>query len=154
MTRTHENRMRLVFGLASGLASIALFSASPVAAEESPQEQPSNEMTKGEAKLAELLEGRVAGEPQDCIRDFGRTRLKTIDETAYVYGHGRTIYVQHTSEPSDIDDSDVLVIRRFGGTQLCRLDLIKTVDRYSGFFTGSVQFDKFIPYTRVDEDAL
>lgn len=153
MIRTFQNRSCLKVGVASGLASIALLAASPAAAEDK-SEEPAKELTKGEAKLAEMLEGRVAGEPQDCIRDFGRTRLRTIDETAYVYGRGRTIYVQHTRDPSDIDGSDILVVNRFGGSQLCRLDFINTIDRYSGFFTGGVQFDKFIPYTRVDEDAL
>jgi hypothetical protein len=154
MIRTFTHRLSLASRLAaSGLAALALVGA-PAATAQDGSEEPAKEMTKGEAKLAELLEGRVAGEPQDCIRDFGRTHLKTIDETAYVYGRGRTIYVQHTRDPEGIDDSDVLVIQRYGGTQLCRLDLIKTIDRYSGFFTGGVQFDKFIPYTRVDEEAL
>ena len=149
MIRTFTHRL----SLASGLAALALIGSTSAVAEDSAEES-AKEMTKGEAKLAELLEGRVAGEPQDCIRDIGRTQLKTIDETAYVYGRGRTIYVQKTRDPSDIDDSDILIINRFGGTQICRLDFIRTVDRYSGFFTGGVQFDKFIPYTRVDKEEL
>ncbi|MEM1052960.1 MAG: hypothetical protein AAGI28_12795 [Pseudomonadota bacterium] len=136
----------------AGVAAMSLLSASPAVAEEN--EEPAEEVTKGEAKLARLLEGRVAGEPQDCIRDFNNTRVTTIDDTAYVYGRGRTIYVQRTRVPDDIDRDDILVVRRFGGTQLCRLDFITTVDRFSGFFSGGVQFEKFIPYTRVEKDEL
>ena len=41
------------------------------------------EKKSGEEKLAELLEGRQAGEPKTCISDFGPARhLKVIDGTA------------------------------------------------------------------------
>lgn len=160
MIKTFAPNLRLSSTFATQFASVfaglALLGAAPVAAEdaEEPEEaETAQEMTKGEAQLAEMLEGRVAGEPQNCIRDFRTTRMRTINDTAYVYGRGRTIYVQHTRDPSDIDDDDILVIRKFDGSRLCRLDFIRTVDRFSGFFTGGVQFDKFIPYTRVDDDA-
>ncbi|WP_233998682.1 hypothetical protein [Erythrobacter sp. YT30] len=110
------------------------------------------EMTKGEKRLAKLIEGRVAGEPQNCIRVFPNERLTVIDDTAYVYGRGNTIYVQKTSRPDRIDDRDVLVSRRFNATQLCRQDVVTTVDPVTGIFTGAVFFEEFVPYTRVEED--
>lgn len=151
--------------LSSAIVALALLGTSPVIADDAPENAPENapeetsddtseEMTKGEEKLARLLEGRVAGEPRDCINDFRSIRLQTIEETAYVYGRGKTIYVQRTRAPDRIDRDDVLVIRRFGSTQLCRLDFITTIDRFSGFFTGGVQFDQFVPYTRVSEDEI
>lgn len=137
----------------SGIAALALLGASPTIAEDAPEDA-SEEMTEGEEKLARLLEGRVAGQPRDCISDFRTNRMQTIDDTAYVYGRGKTIYVQRTRDPNNIDDDDILVIRKMGSTRLCRLDYITTVDRFSGFFTGGVQFEQFVPYTRVDEDQL
>ncbi|WP_298307203.1 hypothetical protein [uncultured Erythrobacter sp.] len=137
---------------AAVIAALALLGAAPATAEDS--EEPAKELTKGEEKLARLLEGRVAGEPQDCIRDFSNNRITTIDDTAYVYGRGRTIYVQRTRDPNHIDRDDILLVRRFGGTHLCHTDFITTVDRYSGFFSGGVQFDRFIPYTRAEEEDL
>lgn len=107
--------------------------------------------TKGEQKLAKLLEGRVAGEPKSCISTFGNQSLKVIDGTALVYGRGNTIWVNTTRHPEDLDDSDVLVIRKWG-SQLCRLDHVTAVDRFSGFFSGAVFLDDFVPYTRVDKD--
>jgi len=107
-------------------------------------------LSRGEQRLAKLLEGRVAGEPVRCIRTFPNLPMQTIDKTAYVYGRGNTIYVQRTSNPADIDESDALVVRRFSASQLCRLDQMNTVDRVLGFFTGAVFFDDFVPYTRVD----
>lgn len=133
--------------LAAGATGLALASAPAAMAEEAE----AKEMTKGEKKLQKLLEGRVAGEPVRCIRRFESRRQRTIDDTAYVYGSGNTIYVQRTRNPESIDDDDILVIRKFGDSRLCRLDQITTVDRFSGFFSGAVFFDDFIPYTRVED---
>ncbi len=110
------------------------------------------EMTKGEKRLAKMIEGRVAGKPQNCIRVFPSERLTVIDNTAYVYGRGNTIYVQKTSRPDRIDDRDVLVSRRFNSTQVCRQDIVTTIDPVTGIFTGAVFFEEFVPYTRVAED--
>jgi hypothetical protein len=110
-------------------------------------------MTKGEKRLAKLLEGRVAGEPVRCIRALPTQRMQTIDGTAYVYGSGDTIYVQRTRDPSAIDDDDALVTTRFNASELCALDITTTVDRVLGFFTGAVFFEDFVPYTRVKAEA-
>jgi hypothetical protein len=107
--------------------------------------------TKGEKRLAKLLEGRVAGEPVRCIRSLPNQRFTTIDRTAYVYGSGKTIYVQRTRDPESIDDTDALVSRRFNATEVCRLDVMTTIDRVQGIFTGAVFFEDFVPYTRVKD---
>jgi hypothetical protein len=109
--------------------------------------------TKGEKRLAKLLEGRVAGEPVRCINTFPNITMQTIDKTAYVYGRGTTIYVQRTRNPDDIDSGDALVTRQFAAGQLCRLDQMSTVDRVLGFFTGAVFFEDFVPYTKVKEQG-
>lgn len=134
------------FGIA-GLAALAIAMAAALA----PPVAVAKDKPTGEEELAKLLEGRVAGEPQRCIRRHISDRMQTIDGTAYVYGRGKTIYVQRTKHPEDIDEDDVMVIRKFGSSDLCRLESITTVDRYSGFFTGAVFFEDFVPYTKVDE---
>ena len=135
---------------ASGIAAVALLAAQPALAEHH-ESDAAETMTEGELELAELLEGRVAGEPQSCIRTRLTDRMTVIDETAYVYGSGRTIYVQRTRNPDKIDDHDTLVSRRFSASTLCKLDMMTTIDAFSGFFTGVVFFDDFIPYTRVEK---
>ncbi|MXO65875.1 hypothetical protein [Altericroceibacterium endophyticum] len=104
---------------------------------------------KGEARLEKMLEGRVAGEPQSCIFTPSQNRLKIIDETAMVYDGGKTIYVAKPRDPRSLDKNDILVIER-RGSQLCSQDIIKTVDRSSGFMTGVVFLDDFVPYTKPD----
>lgn len=143
---------RVVIG--SVAAALALTPALPAAAQiEAEATAEAALQTKGEKRLAKLLEGRVAGEPVRCIRTFPNNRMQTIDGTAYVYGSGNTIFVQRTRNPAQIDDNDALVINRFSGTQLCRLDMMTTVDPMLGFFTGAVFFEDFVPYTRVKQSA-
>jgi len=105
---------------------------------------------KGEAKLAKMLQGRVAGAPTDCIRTWTRNDMRTIDGTAYVFGHGDVIYVNRTQDPRSIDEDDTLVVRSTGtGTQLCRTDQITTFDNRANFYTGNVFLSEFVPYRRV-----
>lgn len=149
MLRLTRSTRLPALAIGAAAAGVALAAAPPALAEEDKPE--STEMTKGEKKLAEMLEGRVAGEPQRCIRTRLNDRLRVIDKTAYVYGSGRTIYVQRTRNPDDIDRDDIVVSRRFNGSQLCRLDVVTTADRVAGFFTGAVFFEDFVPYTRAEQ---
>jgi hypothetical protein len=110
------------------------------------------ERQSGEEELAELLDGRVAGEPTRCISTWRNGNLSIIDNTAIVYRDGRTIYVNETRHPQSLDWSDVLVIERTTGSQLCKLDRVTTIDRGGGFFTGVVFLTDFVPYTLPEEE--
>ena len=70
-----------------------------------------------------------------------------------MYGRGRTIYVQRTTSPEDIDSDDTLVRRSFAGSQVCRQDVVRTFDRHTRFFNGVVFFEQFVPYTRVEDES-
>jgi hypothetical protein len=129
----------------------ALAAASMLAAPAAANEDAAAAPTKGEVKLAKLLEGRVAGEPRSCVSSLPSERIEVIDGTALVVGRGNTIYVNIPHDPQSLDDSDVLVIRRTNGTSLCRLDWIETHDRFVGFYTGNVMLSDFVPYTRVKD---
>ncbi len=156
MIRLSRPTRTLTGCLAGALAVIA---APPLAAE-TPADQGDVEAetappapSRGEQRLARLLEGRVAGQPVDCIRSLPSQRMQTIDGVAYVYGSGGTIWVQRTRTPAAIDDNDALVVTRFNGSQLCRHDIATTVDAVNGFFTGAVFFEEFVPYTRAKPAA-
>ena len=135
----------------AGLSACSLAFAIPASAQEDTQTE-EREMTKGEQRLARMLEGRVAGEPVECIPSRPNTLVTVIDETAIVYGRGRTLYVQRTSNPEDIDRGTILVNRQFDATRFCRQDIVNTVERVTGFPRGNIFFESFIPYTRVEED--
>ncbi len=99
-------------------------------------------------QLDKMLEGRVAGRPQSCISTFGSMPLRILDDTALVYGSGRTIWVNVPRNPQALDDDDILVTRQTG-SQLCRLDMVNMVDRSGGFYRGFVSLEDFVPYRKV-----
>lgn len=104
----------------------------------------------GEAQLAKLLQGRVAGPPTSCIRTWTNNDMKTIDRTALVFGHGDVIYVNRTTDPASIDEDYALLIRKMGtGSELCRTDIITSFDPSARFYTGNVFLTDFVPYRRV-----
>ncbi len=104
---------------------------------------------RGEARLAEMLQGRVAGEPVSCITPSRSRNLQVIEHVGVVYDDGDTIYVARPSNPRSLGSMDVPVIERFG-SQLCKQDLTKTIDRYNGHVSGVVFLSDFVPYTKTD----
>ena len=130
--------MTKLSALAAAAAALALLAA-PATAEERP---------KGEAKLAQMLEGRVAGEPERCIRLMGSDPLTIIDGAAVVAKRGDTIWVNRTANPDSLDDDDRMTIRKFSGSQLCRFDQVTTHSRTGNFYTGNIILRDFVPYRR------
>ena len=104
---------------------------------------------EGEAKLAKLLEGRVAGKPVSCIPQRMLESSTTIDGTAIVYRSGRRLYVNRPRSGADSLDSDQILVTRLTGSELCNIDTVKLVDRSSGFPEGFVILGDFVPYERV-----
>lgn len=102
---------------------------------------------RGEARLARMLEGRTPGEPVTCISAMRSNDIRVIEHVGIVYDAGSTIYVARITDPKMLDAWEVPVIERFG-SQLCSTDIIRTVDRSSGFFTGAVFLSDFVPYRR------
>ena len=103
---------------------------------------------RNEARLAERLEGRVAGEMVSCVYAPMSNRLETIEGVGFVYDRGNTLYVARPRDPSVLGPNDIVVVRRLSGGQLCRQDLMQTVDRQSGMLSGIVAIDGFVPYTK------
>ena len=112
--------------------------------------QAESRMERGEARLASLLEGRVAGEPQSCISTFRSNGIRVIPYVGVIYDAGDTVYVARAVRPQNLRASDVPVFERFG-SQLCRNDVIRTMDRHANYVTGTLFLEDFIPYTRVED---
>ena len=128
-------------------AALSLLSAPALQAEDT------DEMTRGETELQEMLEGRIAGEPERCIRTTRSRSLTKIDDTALVYKNGDTIWVNRTRNPDAIDGSDYFVIRKFSSNSLCRSDQITTYSRAGNFYSGFLVLDDFVPYRLATADA-
>lgn len=134
--------------VATALASTALLAAPTVSADANAESVEAK--TKGQIKLEKMLKGRVSGDPQSCIPIRPTTDVTIIDGTAIVYRSGGTLYVNTTADPERIDDDDTLVRRTSMGHRLCKTDIITTIDRHNGFFTGSVNLVDFVPYRKAE----
>ncbi len=122
------------------IAAVALFASGT--ADARPRLNP-------EAQLARELEGRVAGEPVDCISLRQVRSSRIIDDTAIVYDAGSTIYVNRPRAGAEsLDRWDILVTRLYSD-RLCSIDTVRLVDQGSRFETGFVFLGDFVPYRRV-----
>jgi len=101
-----------------------------------------------EDQLAKLLEGRVAGKPQNCIPLSTTQSSQIIDKTAIVYRVGSTLWVNRPKGGAEsLDDDDILVLKT-SGSQLCSIDTLELHDRTSHMYSGFVSLGEFVPYRR------
>ncbi|HEV7342922.1 MAG TPA: hypothetical protein VGN68_14935 [Sphingopyxis sp.] len=124
-----------------------IFAAAALAA--IPATASAREKLAPEEQLAKLLEGRVAGEPQNCIPLSMARSSQVIDKTAIVYRVGSTLWVNRPEGgASSLDDDDILLLKT-SGSQLCSIDTLQLLDRSSRMYSGFVSLGKFVPYRRV-----
>lgn len=109
---------------------------------------------KQSAKLSKELAGKVAGESVNCISDFQSTNLVRVSDDILLYRvSSRLVYENRLrySCPGLARDDDIIVTEQFG-SQKCRGDIIKLVDRYSGIQGPVCSLGEFVPY-RKDKTA-
>lgn len=124
------------------LSAVLVLAASGAQAADQPN-------AEGEAKLAKLLEGRVAGKPVDCINLRAMDNSEIIDGTAIVYkGPGGRLYVNRPRGGADWLRSDDVLVTKTLTAQLCKVDPVTLVDSLSRFPRGFVNLGDFVPYTK------
>lgn len=102
-----------------------------------------------EAELARALDGRVAGEPVQCI-DLHRIRSsRVISGTAILYDAGNVVYVNRPDNGADQLNQWSTLVTRTSSTRLCSIDTVTLLDRGSQSFSGVVFLGDFVPYRRV-----
>ena len=121
----------------AALALAALASAMPASAARE----------NGEAKLARMLEGRVAGKPVRCLDGSQRRNMEVIDRTALVFKDHDTYYVNRPSGVKFLTWSDVPVFKVFGD-QVCTHDIVHLRDRSTGMGGASPSMGEFVPYRK------
>jgi len=105
------------------------------------------EQARTDAKLAKALAGLEPGQPQSCIRP-GQQDLKIFGDKLLYRESGRRMYLNQTSGGCfGLKRDDIVVTRSYSG-QLCRGDIVRTIDRTSRFPSGTCSFGDFVPYTR------
>lgn len=136
--------MKLI--LAAAAATAALAFTLPAAA----QDRQAEREAEYEVAFEELVEGRVAGEPTTCINTFNSNRLRVVENVGLAYERGDTLWVARASNPRNLGPWDIPIFERTG-SQLCRHDVNRTIDRSSGMFSGVLFLSDWVPYTEVGE---
>jgi hypothetical protein len=133
----------MIKSIAFTAAGVAMLATAPLAAQDGPTRE-----ERADAAFAELVEGRTAGEPQNCITTMDTNRLRVEENVGLVYERGDTMWVARARNPNTLGAWDVPIIERHSSSRLCTTDVTRTIDRSSGHFTGVVFLDDFVPYTR------
>lgn len=99
-------------------------------------------------ELDKQLAGLVAGKPQTCI-DPIRYRDTTRVGDTILYKNGRNDIMRTDTGGGcfGLRRGDTIVSKTFG-SQLCRGDIVHTVDLVSHIPSGSCSFGDFIPYRK------
>lgn len=100
--------------------------------------------------LNRQLEGKVAGKPVNCISDFNGTNVIRISDDILLYRvSGNLVYKNklRSSCPGLARDSDIIVTEQFG-SQKCKGDLLRMVDRTSGMQGPVCSLGEFVPYRK------
>lgn len=129
---------------------LTLFSALALGAAASASVAATPDMSRSEAELAKALQGRTPGQPVSCISLQNTSSTQIIDGVGILYRAGSKVYLNRPrGGANSLDDDDILVTKTFG-SQLCRLDTVKLIDRASRIQSGFVVLGDFVPYTRTD----
>lgn len=128
-------------GLLTALAVMVAASTTPALARVSAQQ-------RGEAELAKEIRGLIPGAPEKCLSLSRITGSYIIDSTAIIYRTlGGKVYVNRPRGAQMLRQDDIPVQFVYG-SELCRLDRIKLLDRSSQMERGFVGLGDFMPYTK------
>ena len=101
-----------------------------------------------EARLAQAVEGRVAGAPVDCINLRHIRSTQIIDDTAIVYDAGSTIYVNRPRAGRESLDRWDTLVTTLHASRLCSIDVVQLYDSSSRMQTGLIFLGDFVPYRK------
>lgn len=130
---------------------LTILTAAALAA--APSASVAKERLAPEAQLEKLLEGRVAGEPRDCLPLSQARSSQIIDGTAIVYRVGGTLWVNRPRGGAESLDRDDILVTRMTGGQLCSIDTVQLHDRSGHFWRGFVSLGEFVPWRKVETAA-
>jgi hypothetical protein len=103
---------------------------------------------RDEEKLARELAGLVPGRPTACVNTRNLNVQVFGDRLLYKSSNRRAYLNQTTGGCFGLRRDDIIVTQSFNAGQQCSGEIIRTVDRTSGFPSGACSFGEWIPYTR------
>jgi hypothetical protein len=105
---------------------------------------------EAQAKLDKALEGRVAGEPEKCLRPDKTSNPIGIDDSTILFRDGPRIWrneLQSGFQCGDLRGRKALVTVGMG-RRTCRGDTLQVVDLNLGQMIGTCVLGDFVPYTK------
>jgi hypothetical protein len=140
--------MRILTLLPLTTVAVAIAGCTPTPAERARIAQVA---ATNQADLATTLRGLTPGKPTQCIGQYTTRQVNAYGPTIVYTISPRLKFVSQTAGGCEgigqRSRGDILVTRTTTG-QLCSGDIAQTVDRSSGFFTGSCSFGEFVPYRK------
>lgn len=94
------------------------------------------------------LAGRVGGRPQTCVTTTQLDVLRPSENApnVLIYGTGRTVWANNLGS-CRFGSDDILVLQLYG-SNLCRGDIVRSIDRLSRIPGPACVLNEFVPYTR------
>ena len=113
---------------------------------------PPTNLAEGQAKLQNIIQGRVAGQPVNCLPSYQsrKARMIVIDnQTVAFQVTGGPTYINHLEAGtcSGLDSGFYQLVTKSYGS-LCSGDTARVVDTRNGVGVGSCVIGEFTPYTR------
>lgn len=102
---------------------------------------------KQAARLEAALDGKVAGEPVNCVSRYPGSSLTAVSESVLLYRvSGRLIYRNDLiGSCTGLGRGDTLIIKPTG-SQYCRGDIARSADLVTGSISGGCALGSFTPY--------
>jgi hypothetical protein len=109
--------------------------------------EPPMEAAADVQSLSEALAGRVAGEPQSCVRQTELTSNRSIGGRLVFGTRNRDLVYVSESDCPELTQSRALKTRSTIGS-LCAGDIVEVFDPVAGIPYGSCPLGQFTPYRR------
>lgn len=113
--------------------------------------QPETRSARAEARLQELLAGKVAGQPLSCLPNYRSDDMIVIDDNTVLFRHSSNLVYRSDLQGacSNLGSGHyALLTQRGGGTGLCRGEIAQVVDVQNNITVGTCSFGDFVPYSR------
>ena len=113
-----------------------------------PQQQAAMQ-EKGDQLLAKTLEGRVAGKPENCLPTGFTDGPQIVGDSLIYRQSGKRLWRTQVRDRCPFLRDDQIVVSILYGTNVCRNDRFRLVDRGVPIASGDCTFGDFVPYDKV-----
>lgn len=111
-------------------------------------------LTEKQAKrVDELLAGKVAGKPQQCIKGVGRLNALRVSDGLIIYRvNSKLVYRNELrGRCPGLADKDKVIVANFSRHGHCQGDGFRLVDRFNGIMGPVCALGEFVPYKAADK---